>query len=210
MLQKGSGRFFVHTTPLAFSNYFLLYKKNVAYYQQALSVIPPDITAIVWNEYYLNKQRHSSDQKKPNWLATLLKHPPFRWGFLTALAFLLLYCVLGMRRRQRVIPPHQKPTNDALDFVKTLGRLYYDKGDHRNLATKMGAYFLEHVRATYKIPTHTLDADFVHLLHRKSGYPEAELKNILSEIKEFSEWPAISEERLAQFHRQLELFYQKT
>jgi hypothetical protein len=75
---------------------------------------------------------------------------------------------------------------------------------------KMGAYFLEHVRSTYKIPTHTLDADFVHLLHRKSGYPEAELNNILSEIKEFGQWHAISEERLAQFHRQLELFYQTT
>ncbi len=209
-LKKGSGRFFIHTSPLAFSNYFILHKKNAAYYQQALSVIPADVKAVLWNEYYLEKLRDASGRKSPNWLATLLKYPAFRWGLLTALFFLLLYGLLGMRRRQRAIPPHEKPTNDALDFIKTLGRLYYDKGDHRNLANKMGAYFLEHVRSTYKIPTHTLDADFVRLLHRKSGYPEVEISNIVSEMDQLRQWPAIGEERLAQFHRQLELFYQNT
>ncbi len=209
-LNKGTGRFFVHTSPLAFSNYFILHKQNAAYYQQALSVIPKDVKAVVWNEYFLEKRRSPSKKEDVNWLGTLFNYPAFKWGLLTAFFTLLLYVLLGMRRNQRMIPPHEKPTNDSLDFVKTLGRLYYDRRDHKNLAGKMGAYFLEHVRSTYKITTHTLDDDFIQSLHVKSGYPQPEIKKIVTEIEQFSEWPNISEERLADFHKSLELFYQNT
>jgi hypothetical protein len=209
-LKKGKGSFFIHTSPLAFSNYFILYKKNVDYYQQALSVIPADVKSVLWNEYFLEKLRKPASKDETNWLSTLFKYPAFRWGFLTALFFLLLYLLLGMRRRQRVIPPYEKPTNESLDFVKTLGRLYFDKKDHHNLAEKMGAYFLEHVRSGYKIPTHTLDDEFIRMLHAKSGYPEPEIKHIVSEIQGLPKEFSISEERLAQFYTSLELFYQNT
>ena len=209
-LKKGEGRFFVHTSPLAFSNYFILHKQNVAYYQQVMSVIPNDVKVVLWTEYFLEKLRNPSDREDTNWLGALLKVTAFRWGLLTALAFLLLYILLGMRRKQRVIPPHEKPVNDSLDFVRTLGRLYFDRGDHANLAEKMSAYFLEHVRSTYKIPTHTLDEEFIKTLHAKSGYPEPEVNKIVSEITQLKAWPEISEERLAGFHKSLELFYQNT
>ena len=67
-----------------------------------------------------------------------------------------------MRRKQRYIPVVAKPKNDSLDFVKTIGRLYYDKGDHKNLSRKMGAFFLEHVRSRYKLPTGTLNEEFIN------------------------------------------------
>jgi hypothetical protein len=209
-MKKGSGTFYLHTAPLAFSNYFILHKQNVRYYQNAVSVIPKNVTTVLWNDYFLQKPQNPREEKDVNWLGALFSQPAFRWGFLTALATLLLYTLLGMRRRQRLIPPHDQLRNDSLDFVKTLGRLYYDKRDHKNLAEKMGAYFLEHVRSTYKIVTHTLDEGFVQSLHVKSGYPEPEIKNIVQEIKRFSAWPNLSEEQLARFHKSLELFYQNT
>jgi hypothetical protein len=209
-MNKGSGRFYLHASPLAFSNYFILHKQNIQYYQQALSVIPSDTRAVVWNEYFLQKRNRPSGKEGTNWLGALFTVPAFRWGLLTALFFLVLFILLQMRRQQRVIPPHEKWRNDSLDFVKTLGRLYYDRGDHRNLAQKMGAYFLEHVRSTYKLSTQTLDDDFVRTLHAKTGYPEPEIRNIVTEIEQLKEGPAISDERLAYFHHQLELFYQNT
>lgn len=206
-LRQGSGHFYVHTAPLAFSNYFILHKQNATYFENALSVIPQNTTAVLWNEYFLENERR---EKEVNWLGALFKHPPFKWGFLTAIATLLLSLLLGMRRRQRMIPPHEKPKNDSLDFVKTLGRLYYDQKDHKNLAEKMSAYFLEHVRSTYKISTHTLDDDFVKVLHAKSGYAESEIRKIVDEILEVSNWSNSSEEKLAQLHKSLEHFYQNT
>lgn len=209
-MKKGAGHFYIHTAPLAFSNYFILHKQNVAYYEQALSVLPVDVKTVLWNEYFLQKMQNPGDEKEVNWLGALFKQPAFRWSFLMALGTLFLFLLLGMRRRQRMIPPHEKPKNDSLDFVKTLGRLYYDKRDHKNLAEKMGAYFLEHVRSKYKIATHTLDDEFVKTLQAKSGYPEPELNNIVNEIKGLPNQPAISEEQLADFHKSLELYYQNT
>ena len=207
---KGKGKFFFHSAPLAFSNYFILHKNNVAYYEQVLSVLPKDITAIVWNEYYLAKPQNQNDKSDPNWLGALFSYPSFKWGLLIGAFTLALFVLLGMRRRQRMIPVYEKPKNDSLDFVKTLGRLYYDRRDHRNLALKMTAYFLEHVRSKYKLPTHTLDEELIHSLHFKSGYPELETRNIINSIHSIHTTHLITDTELAGFHRQLELFYQNT
>ena len=140
----------------------------------------------------------------------LFRYPAFKWGLITAIALLGLLALLGSRRRQRPIPTYTKPRNDSLDFVKTLGRLYFDRGDHHNLARKMSVYFLDHVRHTYKLSTQTLDGEFVSALHRKSGYGEKELGALVAFINYLGKQTKISEQQLAQFHRQLELFYQNT
>ncbi|HZH65047.1 MAG TPA: DUF4350 domain-containing protein [Flavisolibacter sp.] len=208
-LNKGQGSVFIHASPLAFSNYFVLHKSNVQYYQKAFSVLPKNVSTILWNEYYLRKP-YNPDKENPNWLGALLSYASFKWALLVAAFTLVLFVLLGMRRRQRLIPVHQKPTNDSLDFVKTLGRLYYDRKDHKNLATKMASYFLEHVRSTYKLPTHTLNDDFSKMLHFKSGYAEEEIRKIIASIEAVKVQSTLSDSQLFHFHNQLNLFYQNT
>lgn len=209
-LHAGKGNFYVHTEPLAFSNYFILHKNNIDYYEKVLSVIRPDVTKVVWDEYYLNKRSSRGDSgKKKSWLTVLFRYPALKAALLTAIFTLLLYMLLGMRRKQRYIPVITKPRNDSLDFVKTIGRLYYDKGDHKNLCRKMGAYFLEHVRNKYKLPTGSLDDDFVKNLQYKSGAEESEIRGIVSFIKYLDEAAAINNNQLTDFHKQLESFYKK-
>jgi hypothetical protein len=209
-LNKGKGRFFIHSAPLAFSNYFILHKNNVSYYEQALSVLPANIATIVWNEYFLEKPRKPEENKEPNWLSALFSYPEFKWGLLIGFITLALFILLGMRRKQRMIPLVEKPKNDSLDFVKTLGRLYYDRKDHKNLATKMAAYFLEHVRSKYKLPTHSLDESFVQALHFKSGYPETETRELVAAVEEMRQAASVNDDQLSKFYKQLELFYQNT
>jgi hypothetical protein len=205
----GTGKIFLHTAPMAFSNYFILHKDNIGYFQSALSVLPKDVEFLVWDEYYLNKPTRNNE-KEPNPFAVLMRYPGLKWGLLLGIFFLILLLLLGSRRRQRKIAPHEKPTNDSLDFVKTMGRLYYDRHDHQNLAKKMSVYFLEHVRTTYKLPTHTLDSDFVRTLHYKSGYPVEKLEELLYVVRGLKEGVSMNEQQLAKFHQQLELFYQNT
>lgn len=208
-LKKGKGAFFIHLAPLAFSNYFLLHKNNVGYYKAALSVIPQNISRVVWNDYYLTKPRVRKE-KDPSWFRVLMKYPSFRWGLLTAISSLLLFVLLEMRRKQRIIPAWQRPKNESLDFVKTIGRLYFDKGDHKNLAKKMSAYFLDHIRTNYKLATHTIDKDFAEAVHHKTAYSLDRLKKIVDFIQFINTAPAISETQLSNFHKQLEHFYQNT
>jgi hypothetical protein len=206
----GNGSIFVHSAPLAFSNYFLLHKNNIQYFQNALSVIPATVEKVVWNEYYLIKPGRKNVANEPGWFKVLLRYPAFKWGLLTGIITVFLFLLLGMRRRQRMIPPYEKPKNESLDFIKTLGRLYYDQKDHHNLAKKMAVYFLEHVRSTYKINTQVLDDSFILSLQEKSGYPRQELTSLISFIKGLEEDQAVSEVQLTDFYKQLDLFYQNT
>ncbi|MBI5856779.1 MAG: hypothetical protein HZB42_03930 [Sphingobacteriales bacterium] len=209
-LRVGKGNFFVHLAPLTFSNYFVLHKNNIDYYEKVLSVIDPDVTKVVWDEYYLYKRSESNrNAEKKSWLTVLFRYPALKAALLTAIITLLVYMLMGIRRKQRYIPVVTQPRNDSLDFVKTIGRLYYDKGDHKNLCRKMGAYFLEHVRNRYKLPTGTLDENFISQLRFKSGLDEAEIRGIVSFIKYLDDAPAIKSDALTDFHKQLESFYKK-
>jgi hypothetical protein len=215
-LHAGKGNFYVHTEPFAFSNYFILHKNNIDYYEKALSVVKPGVTRVVWDEYYLNKRTNDNEpEKNKGWFSVLMNiknsdgKRPFRAAFWLLMGLLLFYVLMEMRRKQRFIPVITKPRNDSLDFVRTIGRLYYDKGDHKNLCRKMGAYFLEHVRNKYKLPTGTLDDAFVKNLQYKSGAEESEIRGIVSFIKYVDEAVTINNNQLSDFHKQLESFYKK-
>ncbi|MDB5252244.1 MAG: hypothetical protein JWP27_1413 [Flaviaesturariibacter sp.] len=210
-MNSGNGAVFLHGAPLALSNYFILHRNNIGYYQQVFSVLPKTVKKIVWNEFYTARNHEGNDTpKEPNWLKVLFRYPAFKWALLTAVGVILLFLLSEMRRRQRFIPDMEKPRNESLDFVQTVGRLYYDKRDHMDLARKMAQYFLDHVRQQYKIPTNELSADFVQALQAKSGYSLAGLNEIVGFIQFLYDAPGITEGQLSHFHKQLETFYQTT
>lgn len=210
-LKAGKGNLYLHLAPMAFTNYFLLRSNNMGYYEDMLSVISPRTKTVVWDEYFIQKKasRQNSDDDN-GWLSALFKHESLKWGLLVAIFTLLLYVLLEMRRKQRYIPVVTKPRNDSLDFVKTIGRLYYDKGDHKMLCRKMAAYFLEHVRNKYKLSTTVLNEDFIKNLQFKTGGDEAGIRSIVSFISDMETASAISDHQLIYFHKQLESFYSKT
>ncbi|RYY56621.1 MAG: DUF4350 domain-containing protein [Chitinophagaceae bacterium] len=210
-MRAGSGHFYVHLAPIAFTNYFLLHKKNMDYYEQVMSLIPANTERIIWDEYFPAKKDTPPEARK-NWLSVLMSmrnsegKQPFKAALLGAILLLLLYTLLGLRRKQRIIPIIRKESNSSLDFTRTIGRLYHDKGDHTNLARKMGAYFLEHVRSRYKLVTSTLDENFARQLHYKTGVNEPLVQEILHTINHI-EHNQVSAAQLAAFHKQLETFY---
>lgn len=207
-LQAGKGQIFIHLEPLAFSNYFLLNKDNAEFYSNVLSLVRPGIKKVIWDEYYLNK-KGENNQKEKGWMTVLMQYPAFRAALITAIITLFFFVLFEMRRKQRIIPVIRKPANDSLDFVKTIGRLYYEKGDHRNLCKKMAAYFSEYVRNKYKIPTAKMDTEFARNLHFKSGVPEAEIQSIANFIFNLEGAAEISQVQLKEFYKQLESFYKK-
>ncbi|HEX2629835.1 MAG TPA: DUF4350 domain-containing protein [Chitinophagaceae bacterium] len=223
-IKAGKGNLYVHLFPLAFSNYFLLQKDNLAYYENALSVIPSETKRIVWDEYFIDKTLSSSSDdfmtppspsssgRNRGLMGELFSYSEFRAAFWIALLAVVLFVALEMRRRQRLIPAYPRPRNDSLDFVKTIGRLYYDKGDHKNLCHKMAAYFLEHVRNKYKLQTSVLDEDFVNKLRFKTGVDEFLLREIVFFIRDIDNMPdtaKVTDNELVNFHKKLETFYKK-
>jgi hypothetical protein len=71
----------------------------------------------------------------------------------------------------------------------------------------MTAYFLEHIRNKYKLPTSNLNEEFVMALQKKTDQPESMIREIVSFIKYIQDAPGVTDEQLADFHKQLEEFY---
>ncbi|MBL7733569.1 MAG: DUF4350 domain-containing protein [Chitinophagaceae bacterium] len=218
-LKAGKGNIYLHLAPLAFSNYFLLHKKNIRYYEMIMSVISPDVQKIAWDEYFMSKTdidfTYDNRRKRRDWFTVMMNKEnsegkkPFRAALWILILLLLAYVLLEMRRKQRQIPEVKKPRNDSLEFVKTIGRLYHDKGDHRNLCRKMTAYFYEHIRSKYKLRTNVLDESFVKALHQKTGVPEQEIQEIVQYIGFIDTATTVTEKHLSGFYGKLEAFYQK-
>jgi hypothetical protein len=202
----------VHTVPLAFSNYFLLHKKNMDYYENALSMIPNDTKQLVWDEYFLFKQQYMHENPNSSegkgFMSVLFQYPGLKWGFLSALFLLALFVFIEMRRKQRYIPEIKKPANDSLEFVKTIGRLYFEKRDHNNLCRKLSTYFLEYIRNRYNLVTAKLDENFIKTLQYKTSYPENDLREIISFINNINN-VIITDAQLKTFHQKLDEFYKR-
>lgn len=200
------GSFYLHSDPFLFANYFLLQKNNKTYFENVLSCIPATTKKIIWDEYYVNKQEEQQEKDSSPW-RVLFSYEAFKWAFWLLIILLALFTVLNSKRPQRIIPVFNKPKNDSLEFAKTIGRLYFEKQDHYNLAQKMCTYFLEFVRTKYIIGTSYLNEDFVKKLSGKSGYPEEKVMELVSYISQLQSTTTISEQQLGVLYNQFQNFY---
>jgi hypothetical protein len=208
---EGGGAVYLHLAPLAFSNFFLLHKDNKKYYDLAMSSMPDSVDVVWWDDYYRrhtygNQNGHSGFSK----LSVFLKNDVLMWAFwLTVTLFSVIY-LFESKRKQRIVPILKGLKNSSLDFVKTVGQLYYQRKDNKNLAAKMAAHFLVHVRTRYNLQTSQLDDQFETLLAFKSGADKQSINNIIQYIRVIDVQYEVSDEELLSFNENIEKFYKQT
>ncbi|MBK7434378.1 MAG: hypothetical protein IPI66_11060 [Chitinophagaceae bacterium] len=204
---KGKGKIFLHCEPRAFSNYFLLQEDNFRYLQQAFGYVSPEPDHIYWNDYYARLRNRSeadnksSDEEGFSSLDEILSHPPLAAAFWLAIVLLLLYVLYTGKRRQRIIEEIKPNENTTVSFTETIGRLYLQKKDNKNIADKMITYFNEYIRNNYFLNTHAVNEDFVTTLSRKSGVPRDKIDSLyraigaLQNSQQVDDFPAFITER---------------
>ena len=203
------GVFFLHSAPITFSNLFLLYNNNHVYFEKLMSLLPADTKYVMWDEYFMYRKSSDNNSDDNSILHVLLKYENFRWAFWLTLITLALYIVTEVKRRQRLQPEYTKPANDTLAFVSTIGKLYYEKGDHKNLAEKLSVYFLDFIRNQYKISTAEINDDFAKAVASKSNVPVEEIKTITYMLIHVRISSSIKQQQLMDYHKLLENFYSK-
>lgn len=211
----GKGNLFLHLSPLSFSNYFLLYHDNYRYLEQVFSYVSSNKTV---NNVFIDdivyksdrsSNRNAKNEKKSNWLSKIMNERGFGAGILLAMALIIIYLLIQLQRKQKIIPEYKLPVNDSLEFVKTIGLLYFDKRDDVNLAQKISTYFLEHIRMRYKIFAKQLNQDFIAELSNKSGVDEVLIEKIIVQINRLHSANEILETELVVFRNDIEEFYKK-
>jgi hypothetical protein len=196
------GAIFIHLNPLAFSNFFLLHKQNKSYYDMALSYIPVKTGVVEWSDYF----RYSRKGDDFSALRFILSNRSLRWAFwLTLLLFLLMF-IVEVKRKQRPVAEIPALQNASVDFVKTVGRLYFQQKNNQNLAAKMVAAFLENIRSAYNLSTSMLNEEFAHKLAFRTGRPVKEIMQLIQLIHESRLNPDLSDQELMDLHQQLNQF----
>jgi hypothetical protein len=122
----------------------------------------------------------------------------------------LLFIFFYGRRKQRIIPVISPFTNTTLEFVETVGNLYYQQKDYKNIAEKKISYFLDYLRNKYSVKTSTFDEETIRKISEKSSSSVAKLNSLFKNIEQIKRSLKISEEDLININYKIEKFYERT
>ena len=198
-----NGAIFVHLEPRAFSNFFLLNKENKSYYDLAFSWMSEKTGVVEWSDYF----RYSRRGANYSALHFVLANRSLRWAFwLTLILFLLMFLVES-KRKQRAIAEIPKLRNASADFVKTVGRLYFQQKNNQNLAGKMISAFLENIRTAYNIPTSVLDENFSRKLAFRTGRHLNEITDLIQLVHEARMNANLTDGEILELHQKISQFY---
>lgn len=201
-IDVGRGEFILSSNPLAFTNYTIMHPYNYGYIERALSVIPEGKSTIYWSDYY-----SIGGQESRSPFRAWLQNPALKWvlwlGIITTFVYLFFYG----RRKQRIIPVIIAPSNMTLEFTKTVGSLYFEHGNHKNLAEKKILHFLEFIRSRFYVKTNELDQNFVQLLAERSNLDIVQLNQLIAHIRSIRSSASISEESLVALSASIDRVY---
>jgi hypothetical protein len=202
-IKYGNGNFFLNTVPMAFTNYYLLNSVNTEYVYKAISHLP--VTDTFWDDYYKSGNKFNASA-----LQYIISQESLKWAYYLILASVVLFIFFYGRRKQRIIPVIPPLSNTTLEFVETVGNLYYQQKDFKNIADKKISYFLDYIRSKYFIKTGSFDAETVRKIAEKSSLSEPGIKSLFREIEKVNQSGKITEEELININYQIEKFYERT
>ncbi len=204
----GDGHFYLHTTPLAFSNFHIIKKSGREYTEKVLSHL--EKSPILWDATkrsfeFPSHNRGRGFSESP--LKYILAQPSLAWAWYILLGMAVLYLIFRAKRRQRIIPVLEKNENTSLEFINTIGRLYFIQNNHRQLALDKMKLFLGFVREHYHMPTKEINDVFKKQLSLKSEIPMEIIEKIFTIHGNIERSKFASENTLVVFHQEMEQFY---
>ena len=126
------------------------------------------------------------------------------------LVSVILFIIFYGRRKQRIIPVIPPLNNSTLEFVRTVGNVYYQQKEHKNIAEKKITYFMDYLRNRYFIKAVTFDNEILKKISEKTSYPIKKLNNIFFLIEQIKNSNNITEAELVKINSQIENFYERT
>ena len=201
----GEGNFFICSLPLAFTNYHMLDSLHMSrYVAQALSHLPRT-NEVLWDEYYKDGNiRRRQLEEHP--LQFIYSQPPLKWAFLLSIVGMLIYMVFEAKRKTPVVPIKDPFANTSLEFIETIGRLYFQRGNHKNLLEKKIKIFLSEVYHRFGIPTDELNDSFIQQLAYKTGLSGDSLREGVVIIQRIRQAGSLGEKEFTSLYDSLEHF----
>ncbi|MHB1277850.1 MAG: DUF4350 domain-containing protein [Bacteroidia bacterium] len=195
-----NGNVYLHLAPKVFANIHFL--ENPQYIARCLSYLPRQET--IWDDYY--KPYFRSEEKGAFQLIKKNQALNYAWTLLITGTILALF--FFAKRRQRAIPLIPQPENNSLEFIETIGDLYFQEGNHLDVAKKKIRYFYHNVQLLFLLHEH--ETDFWIKLRQKSGAKETTIHKLKEMIQAIDTFKQISPAFLGRLNNHLEDFYAQT
>ena len=198
-MQWGKGNFILLSIPLAFTNIYALKEGNHKFISTSLSYLKEG--DVHWTQFYSIGRMEAATP-----LRYILTHAPLAWAYYISVTALLLFMVLEARRKQRAIPVIKPLENTSLEFVGTIANLYYQRGDHKNIAEKKILFFFDQLRSRYRLNPNEAGENFIAALSGKSGVKKEEVHRLFQIIQSLRAQAVVKKEELVELSQSLEKF----
>ncbi|HEY8404543.1 MAG TPA: DUF4350 domain-containing protein [Flavobacteriales bacterium] len=209
----GNGYIYLHCTPLAFTNYYMIEQEGMEYCREALSYLGDG--TIYWDEdsrYYdyrsFNYLAPSSD-KGP--LEFILSEPALRKAWYLLLLTTLLFILFGAKRTQRIIPTMPKMDNTSIEYAEVISQMFMKQKDHKKLVTMKMDLFKAFLRERFRLKLSQQDDKYDDLLitdiSQKSSVSKELVEDIFKQYNYLKALATVDTADMMKFHLQLERFY---
>lgn len=197
----GKGTVYISSSPILLTNFYILNNeaKSSIFTEEFASFIKKE--NVVWfDENYNIGERQSNNSI----LNVIFKHKSLRFAWYTLIIGLLLYVIFYGKRKQRIVPVIDPVKNTTVEYIETVGNLYYQENDHTQLLDKQIKFAMYFIRTEWKINTQELNQDFKSKLQQKSLANIADIDQFINFIISFNTDKKYSQTDLIQFNQLLE------
>ena len=159
----GKGKIFMHSTPEAFGNYFMLKHNNFKYVENILAYIDQN-QPIYWDNYY-----KTGKAQPTNLLYVIMQNKPLKWAYYLMILASLLFIIFEGKRKQRAIPIVEPLKNQSYEYTQTIADLYLEQKKIDELTQKRIQHFKEYIRTEIKLEPDKKQDQFYTILADKTG-----------------------------------------
>jgi len=190
----GEGRFLLHSSPQAFTNYFLLEGENFEYAEKFLAYLDLQET-IYWDNHYKNgKIIHTSP------LYILLSNRYFKWAYYFVIIATILFIFFEGKRKQKSIPVVDPLRNQTYDYTRTIARMYLDQKDYRTIAQKIRDQFFIFLQKEFKINVKE-QKNYRQLIEQQTKISSEEIDLLFDQIKALEVKPSVTKKDIEALNR---------
>lgn len=187
----GKGAFYLHTTPLVFTNYHLLRPEVQRYLEAVLAYLPEG--DMYWDVKFRDPEEvqrlRASGRRLPSEhpLKHLLQHPSLAWAWYLVVALVALYVLFRSKRRQRIVPIWLRKENHSFEYVNAIAQMHFQQHNYRYLCVQLMNTFLQQVRERFGLAPPpdvegllSVPSDFVQRLAETARVPAGDVQIIFS------------------------------
>jgi hypothetical protein len=176
-VQFGEGYFYLSSESNLYTNYYLLDPKFTPYITGSLSYLSGS-DKILWDEHF----KYGKERKSETLLAAITNDDTLIYVYYFLLIGATLYIFLGGKRRQRIIPIITPPINTTLEYVTTVGKLYFQHRDSRNIIETIINYFHDYLRTKYFLARIDYGVDLYEKVALKTGLERTSVEEFFESI----------------------------